>query len=86
MVPKKVLVVGANRAIGLNLVKAFIGRSWNVTGTIRPQSRSDPSVADLQATGATILEIDYLDESTIEKASQAYGDGPLDILINVGGK
>jgi hypothetical protein len=39
----------------------------------------------LEATGATILEIDFLDESTIEAAAKQYGDKPLDVLINVGG-
>jgi short-subunit dehydrogenase len=39
----------------------------------------------LEKTGAKILELDYLDESTIEKAAVAYGSKPLDFLINVGG-
>jgi hypothetical protein len=39
----------------------------------------------LKNTGAAILELDYLDESTIEKAAAEYGDRPLDILVNVGG-
>jgi NAD(P)-dependent dehydrogenase (short-subunit alcohol dehydrogenase family) len=33
--------LGANQGIGLNLVKAFIGESWSVTGTVRPQTRAD---------------------------------------------
>ncbi|KAF9774437.1 hypothetical protein IL306_007562, partial [Fusarium sp. DS 682] len=77
----------ANRGIGLSLIKAFAAsRSWEVTGSIRPQTRDDPSVAELKETGANIIEIDYLDEDTIEKAAETYGDKPLDILINVGGK
>ncbi|KAF2810713.1 NAD(P)-binding protein [Mytilinidion resinicola] len=75
----------ANRGIGLNLVKAFTAKSWNVTGSIRPQSRDDVSIGDLQVTGASIIEIDLLDESTIEKAAKEYGDRPLDLLINLGG-
>jgi short-subunit dehydrogenase len=39
----------------------------------------------LEATGAKILEVDFVDESTILKAAQEYGSGPLDVLINCGG-
>ncbi|KAI0097555.1 hypothetical protein GGR51DRAFT_466394 [Nemania sp. FL0031] len=80
-----VLVIGANRGIGLEILKSFKSRGWNVTGTIRPQTRNDESFGDLKNTGAEILELDYLDENTIEKAVIDYGDKPLDILVNVGG-
>jgi short-subunit dehydrogenase len=42
-------------------------------------------ILKLEETGVRILEVDYLDESTIEKAVTAYGDNPLDMLINVAG-
>lgn len=104
--------LGANRGIGFNLVKAFIAESWEVTGTVRPQTRADndPTVGEvgwtsklillavdfphlctinlppkLEKTGAKILELDYLDEATIEKAAAAYGDRALDMLVNLGG-
>ncbi|KAI8955725.1 hypothetical protein F4801DRAFT_277291 [Xylaria longipes] len=79
------MVFGANRGIGLNILKSFVSRSWNVTGTIRPQTTNDPSFEDLKQTGAKVLELDYLDESSIEKAAADFGDQPLDILVNVGG-
>lgn len=113
--------VGATRGIGLNILKAFVGRSWDVTGTVRPQSKGDPSVDEvrqshpsfhvtwmllnggrrfglfrlltsplaceqLKQTGANILEVDYLDEDTIQRAALAYGNKRLDILVNVGGE
>ncbi|GAW19501.1 hypothetical protein ANO14919_089880 [Xylariales sp. No.14919] len=80
-----VLVVGANRGIGLKILESFTNRPWNVTGTIRPQTTNDPSFEDLKRTGARVLELDYLDENTIEKAAADYGDLPLDVLVNVGG-
>lgn len=115
------MFVGANRGIGLNILKAFVSRSWNVTGTVRPQSKGDSSVDEvrqsqanlhktwmllrdygrfgllylltphfayeqLRRTGANILEVDYLNEDTIQRAALAYGDKRLDILINVGGE
>ncbi|VUC27225.1 unnamed protein product [Clonostachys rosea] len=82
---KNVLVVGANRGFGLSLVKAYARLSWNVTGSIRPKDRDHETIYDPKMTGANILEIDFLDEETIRKAAEQYGDKPLDILINVGG-
>jgi len=85
MSSKRVLVIGANRGIGLNLIKTFILRGWVAYGSIRPQTRGDPSVKDLEDTGATIFEIDYTNESTIIEAAKAYGTGALDCLVNCGG-
>lgn len=36
--------------------------------------------------GATIIDLDYLDEESISKAASTYGEGPLDVLINYAGK
>ncbi|EAQ87839.1 predicted protein [Chaetomium globosum CBS 148.51] len=85
MTSKSVFVVGANRGIGFNLVKAFIAESWEVTGTVRPQTCADKDPTVAEKTGAKILELDYLDEETIEKAAAAYGDKPLDMLVDLGG-
>ncbi|KAF2181563.1 short chain dehydrogenase [Zopfia rhizophila CBS 207.26] len=82
---KKVLVVGANRGIGLNLVEAFKKRSWEVTGSIRPQTKDDESVNDLRATGANVIEMDFLHEATIEEAAKKWDGYKLDLLVNVGG-
>lgn len=81
----KILIVGANRGIGLQWVKSYITNGCTVTGTIRPEGREDPSVEDLRQTGAKILELDYTKEDTIEQAVEDYGDGPLDVLVNCGG-
>ncbi|KAJ8132812.1 hypothetical protein O1611_g807 [Lasiodiplodia mahajangana] len=85
MTTLNVLVIGANRGIGLEILKSFKSRLWNVTGTIRPQTTNDPSFEHLRSTGAKILELDYLDEASIKKAAVDYGDESLDILVNVGG-
>ncbi|KAJ5799668.1 uncharacterized protein N7518_001736 [Penicillium psychrosexuale] len=64
-----ILVIGANRGIGLNLLKAFAERGW-----------------DVSATGAKIIDLDYLSESSIAAAAKTYGEGkPLDVLINCAG-
>ncbi|KAM0430907.1 hypothetical protein ACHAPT_005541 [Fusarium lateritium] len=77
---------GANRGLGLGLLKVFKERGYNVFGTVRPQTRSDSSFKDLEATGATIIDLDYLDEESIAAAAQNYGnDRALDVLVNCGG-
>lgn len=40
----------------------------------------------LEATGARILDMDFRNETSIQKAAADYGDGPLDCLINCAGK
>ncbi|KAK9439900.1 hypothetical protein VB005_04517 [Metarhizium brunneum] len=85
MATKNVLIIGSNRGIGLQLTKAFLRQSYDVFATTRPESRLNSSFRDLEETGATILELDFLDEKSIASAARAYGNKPLDVLINVGG-
>ena len=40
----------------------------------------------LEATGATILEIDYTNETSIIAAAKEYGSGTLDCLVNCAGE
>ncbi|KAJ4147053.1 hypothetical protein LMH87_001606 [Akanthomyces muscarius] len=76
----------ANRGLGLGLLKAFKEQGYNVFGTVRPQTRSDPSFKELEATGDTIFDLDYLDEDSITAAAQSYSNNQaLDVLINCGG-
>ncbi|EMR64067.1 putative short chain dehydrogenase protein [Eutypa lata UCREL1] len=86
MAARNALVIGANRGLGLGLLKVFKEHGYNVFGTIRPQTRSDPSFKELEATGATIIDLDYLEENSIAAAAQSYGnDQALDVLVNCGG-
>ncbi|GES60664.1 short-chain dehydrogenase [Aspergillus terreus] len=86
MAARNALIIGANRGLGLGLLEVFKEHGYNVFGTVRPQTRSDVSFKDLEATGATIFDLDYLDEDSIAAAAQKYGnDRPLDVLVNCGG-
>ncbi|KAF3071571.1 C-factor [Trichoderma lentiforme] len=80
-----VLITGANRGIGLSLCKEFIERKYTVFGSVRHESRDDPSVVELRKTGASVIEFDVTDENTIAAAFDSWGDKPLDILINNAG-
>ncbi|UKZ76656.1 hypothetical protein TrVFT333_004365 [Trichoderma virens FT-333] len=82
---RTVLITGANRGIGLSLCREFIAKDYIVFGSMRPNSHDDPSAAELKDTGATIIELDVTDESTIATAFDSWGDKTLDILINNAG-
>jgi len=86
MASHQVLVIGANRGLGLALLKVFAEHGWTSFATIRPETRSDSSFGDLEKTGATIIDLDYLSEESIADAAKTYGhDQPLDVLINCAG-
>ena len=41
-------LAGANRGIGLKLLETFVHHGWTATGTVRPQTLTDPSVDDVR--------------------------------------
>ncbi|KAH6634696.1 hypothetical protein B0J18DRAFT_453394 [Chaetomium sp. MPI-SDFR-AT-0129] len=86
---KTVLVVGANRGIGLQLIRTFKAKGWRTIGSVRPETLAakDPSIADLAATESDIICIDYKDEETIKSAAGELSRKQvrLDVLINCGG-
>ncbi|KAK0645416.1 hypothetical protein B0T16DRAFT_411131 [Cercophora newfieldiana] len=85
--PRTALLIGANRGIGLNLARALSDQNWNVVASIRPQTKevNDPSVQEIEAIASKILTLDLSEEKTIAAAAEQFGDGPLDMLINIAG-
>ncbi|KAK0721316.1 hypothetical protein B0T21DRAFT_414511 [Apiosordaria backusii] len=86
---KTVSVVGANRGIGLQLIRTFQSRGWHTIGSVRPETlaSNDASITDLRATNSDIVQIDYKNETTIKSAADelAEKEVKLDVLINCGG-
>ncbi|KAK1830082.1 hypothetical protein QBC39DRAFT_354702 [Podospora conica] len=84
---RTVVLIGANRGIGLNLARALVAQGWNVVASVRPQTKSlrDPSVQEIQSVASRILEIDLSNEQTVVEAAKCFGDGPLDMLVNIAG-
>jgi NAD(P)-dependent dehydrogenase (short-subunit alcohol dehydrogenase family) len=71
-----VLVTGANRGIGLELVKVFAGRGDTVLAVCR--SGSDA----LAKTGARVIEgIDVADDGMIARLAAAVGDTSIDVAV-----
>ncbi|KAG8164191.1 hypothetical protein KVR01_006109 [Diaporthe batatas] len=70
---KTALVIGANRGIGLQLIKTFKERGWHTIGSVRPDTlaSNDPSIEDLKATGSDVVELDLKSEQTIKETAQS---------------
>ncbi|KAI0102838.1 hypothetical protein GGR51DRAFT_573851 [Nemania sp. FL0031] len=84
---RTVLVIGANRGIGLELIRTFARNGWRTIGSVRPQTmlENDPSVEELKATKSQIIEIDYTREDTIVAAAETLSGTDLDVLVNCAG-
>lgn len=75
-----VLVTGANRGIGLEFVREYLSRGFEVFAACRSSS------AELDATGANIIAgVDVSDTSCIDILQRAVADNLIDILINNAG-
>jgi len=76
----RVVVTGANRGIGLELVRGLTGRGDAVIAACRQSS------AELDAVGAEIHEgVDVAVGESVEAFAAGVSAGPLDILINNAG-
>lgn len=81
------LITGANRGIGLALVKAYAGRRDKVFACIRASSDRD----ELDAFAATtpkwieVIEMDVSDPAQIGRARRKLEAEPIDVLINNAG-
>jgi NAD(P)-dependent dehydrogenase (short-subunit alcohol dehydrogenase family) len=49
---------GANRGIGLELIRTFSANGWRTIGSVRPQTmlENDPSVSEVTTPGTNPLE------------------------------
>jgi len=73
------LVTGANRGIGLSLVKHLTARGVSVIGACRNQSD------ELAATGARIETVDVTNDASVRALAERLADTRLDLLINNAG-
>ncbi len=82
-----VLITGANRGIGLALVKAYAGRRDRVIACIRATSDRDALDAAVAAAPKWIevIEMDVSDPLEIARARRRLEAEPIDVLINNAG-
>ena len=73
---QRILVAGASRGIGLELVRQTAARGDSVTGT----ARGDDGLARIEAAGGHALRLDVTDEAALAEAAAA-SDEPIDLLV-----
>lgn len=78
-----VLITGANRGIGLELVRQYAADGWSVIATCR----NPVNVGDLGRVEGDIAvySLDVLDPLSIERFSADLKDRPIDVVINNAG-
>jgi NAD(P)-dependent dehydrogenase (short-subunit alcohol dehydrogenase family) len=81
-----VLITGANRGIGLEYVRQYAARGWNVIAT----ARKPEEAADLRALAAAnpkiaVERLDVTDFAAVDALAAKYKDKPIDIVINNAG-
>jgi NAD(P)-dependent dehydrogenase (short-subunit alcohol dehydrogenase family) len=75
------IVTGANRGIGLELVRQLVARGAKVEAACRRPG----DATELQATGARVHAVDVSDSASVAAFARVLGDTPIDLLINNAG-
>ena len=78
-----VLITGANRGLGLGLVRAYLEDDWKVIAVNRSQSAE---LDELSSDHLAIMYCDLTDDDELAKVAASLGEDPLDVLINNAGR
>lgn len=81
------LVTGANRGIGLEVVRELAAKQWRVFLTGRSPDAVDKAAASLLSSFVTPMVLDVTDQSSIRKAATIVSEtvDHLDVLVNNAG-
>ncbi|MBL8629487.1 MAG: SDR family oxidoreductase [Rhodospirillaceae bacterium] len=81
-----VLITGTNRGIGLEFVKQYAEKGWDVIATARNPEKADELQALAKAHKKVKVEkLDVTDVAQIEALAAKYKGKPVDVLINNAG-
>ena len=81
------LITGANRGIGLGLVKVYLENQWQVIASCRsPKTASElMSLKEQYSDKISIIGMDVNNQTQIDAAVQSLNGAPIDLLINNAG-
>ena len=81
-----IVITGANRGIGLALVRNYVANGDRVYALCRrPDQATELNQIASAAGRLTLHQIDMADGNSIDNITQALGDTPVDVLLNVAG-
>jgi NAD(P)-dependent dehydrogenase (short-subunit alcohol dehydrogenase family) len=80
------LITGANRGLGFEFTRQYLGEGWSVIAACRNPGDAE-SLADLGHMHSTlqVVEIDVADGETVGRAADALQDTAIDVLVNNAG-
>ena len=82
-----VLITGANRGIGLELVRQYSVRDWNIIATARDVAGATELLALAKADPDIRIEkLDVTDHPGVDALAAKYKDQPIDVLLSNAGK
>ena len=81
------LITGANRGLGLNLLKLYDADDWTIHACCRNPDKADElnAVAAASDGRVTVHRLDVEDPRTIDALKKELGSTPIDMLINMAG-
>ena len=81
-----IMITGANRGIGLELVKQYCNRNYQVIGTYRDETTSGELISmSRNLDNLKVHSLDVCSDQSLEDFSSKLGDTPVDIFINNAG-
>ena len=80
-----VAITGANRGIGLELVRQYVADGWRVHACCRRPGQATELVEVLKGHDGVIHPLDVTDPAAIAALRAALDDEPIDVLINNAG-
>jgi len=78
-----VLITGANRGIGLELVRQYSDRDWKIIATARDPAGATELQALAKADPDIVIEkLDVTDHAGVDALAAKYKDQPIDVLLS----
>jgi NAD(P)-dependent dehydrogenase (short-subunit alcohol dehydrogenase family) len=80
----RVVVTGANRGIGLELVRQLLARGDHVEACVRDPERAT-ALRELAGEALRVHRVDVTEPASIAELARTLGDAPVDLVINDAG-